>query len=278
MSRDLQLPYRFDFRGHSVAWGSIGEGPPAVLIHGWPFSSLVWRRIAPALAHERTVIYFDLLGFGASDKPSGDTSLAVQNELWAELYRYWGLVAPDIVAHDFGGATALRGHILNELDYRSLVLIDPVSVTPVGSPLVVAAKAHEAVFNGLPAYVHEAIARAYLADAVAAPLREADMQLYLRPWLGEVGQTAFWRQVAQIDDCYTAEVELRYDEVECPTTIIWGEDDSWIPLEDGRRFAGRMPQAAFLTVPRSKHLVQEDAPEAVVAAVMRLWNAPRVRS
>jgi pimeloyl-ACP methyl ester carboxylesterase len=189
MSSDgLQLPERYAFRGHSIAWGSIGDGPPAVLIHGWPFSSIVWRRIAPVLAQDRRVFYFDLLGFGASDKPSGDTSLGVQNELWAELYHHWDLKSPDVVAHDFGGATALRGHILNDLDYRSLVVLDPVSVTPVGSPLVVASKAHEDVFAGLPAYVHEAIARAYIANAVLSPLREEDMRLYLDPWLGENGQ------------------------------------------------------------------------------------------
>lgn len=270
---DWQLPHRFDFRGHAVAWGSIGSGPPAVMIHGWPFSSLVWRRIAPALAQDRTIFYFDLLGFGGSDKPlTADTSLGVQNELWAELYRHWGLERPDVVAHDFGGATALRGHILNGLAYGSLVLMDAVSVTPVGSPLVVAAKAHEEVFAGLPAYVHRAIARAYIANAVAQPLREQDMHTYLSPWLGEIGQSAFWRQVAQIDDRYTAEVETRYDELRCPTTILWAEKDEWIPIADGRRFAARVPDATFLPIPNAKHLIQEDAPEAVVAAILRRWD------
>src|SRR5258707_848652 len=65
-SDGLALPERYTFRGHSIAWGSIGEGPPAVLIHGWPFSTLVWRRIAPILAQDRKIFYFDLLGFGAS--------------------------------------------------------------------------------------------------------------------------------------------------------------------------------------------------------------------
>jgi pimeloyl-ACP methyl ester carboxylesterase len=272
-SDGLALPERYTFRGHSIAWGSIGEGPPAVLIHGWPFSSLVWRRIAPILAQDRKIFYFDLLGFGASDKPPGDTSLGMQNKLWAELYRHWDLKSPDVVAHDFGGATALRGHILNGLNYRSLVVLDPVSVTPVGSPLVVASKAHEDVFAGLPAYVHEAIARAYIANAVARPLREEDMRLYLDPWLGEKGQRAFWRQVAQIDDRYTQEVEWRYGEFRCPVTILWGEEDEWITIADGRKFASRMPKAAFLTVPHAKHLVQEDAPEAIVAATLRQWFA-----
>lgn len=269
----LILNERFDFNGHAIAWGSIGKGKPAVLIHGWPFSSQVWRKIAPVLAEERQIYYFDLLGFGESDKPlDTDTSLGIQNQVWSALYKHWGLENPDVIAHDFGGATALRGHILNGLDYHSLVVIDPVSVTPVGSPLVVAAKEYEDVFTQLPAYVHEAIARAYIANAVETPLREKEMHLYLDQWLGDDGQKAFWRQVAQIDDKYTAEVEQRYHECRCPATILWGEKDEWISLDDGKKFASRMPHQKFITVPDSKHLVQEDAVEAVVAAILRQWS------
>ena len=269
----LELNEKFNFDGHSIAWGTMGKGEPAVLIHGWPFSSQVWRKIAPILAEERQVFFFDLLGFGYSDKPlDTDTSLGIQNHVWSALYKHWGLKNPDVVAHDFGGATALRGHILNGLDYNSLVLIDPVSITPVGSSLVVAAKAHESVFTQLPAYVHEAIARAYIANAVETPLQEDNMHLYLDQWLGEQGQKSFWRQVAQIDDIYTSEVEHRYNESRCSTSILWGEKDEWIKLDDGKEFSKRITHEKFVIVPNSKHLVQEDAVEAVIAEIIRHWN------
>ena len=272
-SNELNLPERFDFKGHAVAWGSIGEGPPAVLLHGTPFSSAEWRRIAPCLARERRVFYFDMLGYGLSDKPDADVSRGVQSELFAALYRHWGLGSPDVVAHDFGGSNALRGHLLNGLDYRSLVLIDPVAISPQGSPLVQAARKHEEVFASLPAYIHEAMLRAYIGTAVGSALREDEMQRYLAPWLGDEGQKAFWRQVAQMDDKYTEEVEWRYGEMRCPVAILWGEEDEWIPMADGRELARRMGTASFTPVPDAKHLMQEDAPEAIVAAALRLWAA-----
>lgn len=273
MSHQWDLPERFRFEGHSVAWTVLGDGPPAVLLHGTPFSSREWRRIAPLIAGERRVFCFDMLGYGQSDKPDADVSRGVQNELFAALYEHWQLVQPDIVAHDFGGSTALRAHLLNGLEYRSLVLIDPVAISPQGSPLVQAARENEQVFANLPAYLHEAILRAYIASAVANALREDEMRLYLDPWLGDVGQKAFWRQIAQMDDKYSQEVEWRYDEMRCPVTILWGEDDDWIPLADGRELARRMRNAPFTPVPNAKHLVQEDAPEAIVAATMRFWQA-----
>ena len=44
-------------------------------------------------------------------------------------------------------------------------------------------------------------------------------------------------------------------------------------MADGRELARRMSAASFMPVPDAKHLVQEDAPEAIVAAALRLWAA-----
>jgi len=274
-SVNWHLTERFDFRGYSIAGGSIGAGPPAVVLHGTPFSSVEWRRIAPLFARERQVFYFDMLGYGRSDQPDADVSRGVQNELFAALYAHWGIDRPDVVAHDFGGSTALRGHLLNALEYRSLVLITPVAISPQGSSLMQAAKQNEQAFAGLPAYIHEAMLRAYIGAAVANPLSEEEMRLYLDPWLGETGQKAFWRQIAQMDDKYSQEVEWRYGEMRCPVTILWGEDDVRVPVADGRELARRMSGAPFTLVPNAKHLMQEDAPEAIVATTLRFWGELR---
>src|SRR6056297_2724882 len=106
---ELPLPHHFQHDGRAVAWGRAGEGPPLVLIHGTPFSSQVWRRIAPWLARHHTLYWFDLLGYGRSEMaPGADVSLGVQNGLLVALVRHWELDRPAILAHDFGGATALR--------------------------------------------------------------------------------------------------------------------------------------------------------------------------
>jgi pimeloyl-ACP methyl ester carboxylesterase len=124
------LSERFDYEGHAVAWGVIGEGPAAVVMHGSPFSSLEWRRVAPWLARRRRIFYYDMIGFGRSAKPDTDVLHGMQNGLFAALVRYWRIERPDVVAHDFGGSAALRAHVLNKIDYRSLVLIDPVAISP----------------------------------------------------------------------------------------------------------------------------------------------------
>lgn len=270
---DWQVPDRFDFEGQSLRYGVLGEGPPLVLLHGTPFSSYVWHRIAPLLAKRRRVFYYDLLGYGQSEMRDGqDVSLGIQNRVFAALLGHWKLERPDVVAHDIGGATALRAHLLNGREYRSLTLIDPVALRPApgahGSPLLQHVRQHEPAFAGMPGYMHRAILPAYLRSALHRPIADEALQPYLEPWLGEVGQPAFYRQIAQMDLRYTDEAQDRYPQIRCPVQVLWGEADGWIPIERGRELAGMIPGAHFLPVPGSGHLMQEDAPEAIVAALL----------
>ncbi len=222
----LRLAYTYHFGGQAVAWGRMGQGPALVLIHGTPFSSQVWRRIAPHLARHWTLYFFDLLGYGQSEKRDGqDVALPVQNRLLATLLRAWGLDRPDVLADDFGAATALRGYYLDGLRYRSLTLFDAVALAPWGSLLVAQVRRHEAAFAGLPAYAHDALLRAYLQGAAFRPLNEEALAVHMAPWQGRAGQAAFYRQIAQMNQRHTDEIEPCYGRLDCPVTVLWGERD-----------------------------------------------------
>ena len=258
----------YDFRGQAVRYGVMGSGSPIVLVHGTPFSSYVWHRIAPYLAVRHKVHMFDLLGFGQSEMRDGqDVSLPVQDALLAELLVHWGLDRPDIVAHDIGGTTALRAHLLNGCEYRNLVLIDPVAVGPWCLGLDQTIRGHEGAFSHLSPTIHAAVVSAYIRQAIRRAMPDDELAPYLKPWLGKTGQPAFYRQMSQCDRRFTDEIEKRYGEVRCPTVILWGVEDRWLPIEQGRRLAALIPSADFRSVAGAGHLVQEDAPEAVVATL-----------
>jgi pimeloyl-ACP methyl ester carboxylesterase len=267
----LPLAHRFTFRDQTVAWGCIGTGPPLVLIHGFPWSSQAWRRIAPCLADRHTIYYFDMLGSGASAKFAGqDVAPAVQNDLLAALLAHWEIDRPDIVAHDFGGLTALRGLFVNGLAYGSLTLFDAVAVLPSGSPFYAHVRRHEAAFAGVPADIHAALFRAYAQSAAHAPLPAATMQLYLEPWQGPVGQAAFYRWIAQSDGAAIEALQPLYRRPDCPVTLVWGEHDGFIPPHQGDALAAKLGAPAPERLPETGHLVQEDAPERVVASLLRV--------
>ncbi|MFF8844126.1 alpha/beta fold hydrolase [Streptomyces sp. NPDC015127] len=269
---DWHVARTFDSSAGEVRWDRLGDpvAPPVVLLHGTPFSSFVWRAVARALAAAgRQVLVWDMPGYGASAKFAGqDVSLAAQGRVLTELLDHWKLDEPQVVAHDFGGAVALRAHILHGRRYRRLVLVDPVALAPWGSPFFRLVGEHASVFEQLPPALHRALVREYVASASSPGLHPATLDRLVEPWTGDVGQAAFYRQIAQADQRHTDEIEDRYGSVDMPVLVCWGEDDTWIPATRGKDLADRIPGARLHPIAGAGHLVQEDAPAELTSALL----------
>ena len=61
---------RIQTSGAGINLVTGGSGPPLLLLHGYPQSHLMWRKLAPRLATEFTVVALDLRAYGDSSKPS----------------------------------------------------------------------------------------------------------------------------------------------------------------------------------------------------------------
>lgn len=261
------------WQGRTVAWDRFGSGPALVFLHGTPWSSALWRPIADALSAQFTVYLWDMPGYGASSKESQHAvDLGVQGELFAHLLREWGTDQPHVIAHDFGGAVALRARLLHEAHYRSLCLVDVVALSPWGSPFFTLVKHNADVFAQLPPAVHRGAIEAYIQGASHRGLRDDDLAMLVDPWTSEDGQSAFYRQIAQADDRYTDEVEPRYPSITEPTHLIWGTDDVWIPVDRAHRLQALIPHATLTLVEGAGHLVQLDA-AARLAVELTRWTS-----
>ena len=220
------LRQRFASNEGEIAWDRFGDGPPVVMVHGTPWSSWTWRRVAAVLAERFSVYVFDLLGFGASAKRAGqDVSLAGHGARLAALLEFW------------------------KLD------------RPAGSPFYRLVREHNGVFKQLPAAIHEGVLRAYVSTAQPRLLDRDLENALIAPWLGRDGQSAFYRQIAQGDQRHTDEIEPLYAQITAPTLVIWGEADPWIPAARGAELARRIPGARLEILPTAGHLVQEDQPD-----------------
>ncbi|WP_164417156.1 alpha/beta fold hydrolase [Streptomyces salinarius] len=269
------LPESFRSASGTVRWNRLGapDGRPLVLLHGTPFSSYVWRAVARSLARDHQVFVWDMPGYGLSEKSDGqDVSLAAQGRVFAQLLDHWGLRRPLVAAHDFGGAVALRAHLLHGARYGALALVDPVALAPWGSPFFRLVRENAEVFGQLPEALHRALVREYVGSTGGPGLHPAVLDRLVEPWLGETGQPAFYRQIAQADQRYTDEVQDRYAGLEVPTLVCWGEDDAWIPVARGRELAGLVPGARWEPIAHAGHLVQEDAPAELTAALLDFFR------
>lgn len=251
----LSQEYKSSFG--TVQFDRRGDGLPLVLVHGTPWSSYNWRNIIPILAEYRTVYFYDLLGYGQSEKAE-DVSLGIQNQLLAELIDYWSLEETDIVGHDFGGTTVLRTLLLNDVNFRKIAVIDPVAIAPWGSPFFNLVAENERVFQQIPGYIHQAMVTAYIQTALYQTIDPTALANIVAPWLGEEGQQSFYRQIAQADRCFTDEIEPRYGKIKQPVLILWGEEDTWIPIECGRKLQEKIPNSQFQPIKKAAHLVLEE--------------------
>ena len=192
----------------------------------------------------------------------------MQGLVFCEMLDHWNLRAPTVLAHDFGGAVALRAHLLHKRDFERLVLMNVVAMRPWGSDFFAHVGRHIDAFTGLPDHIHRAVAEAYMRGALAHPIPEDDISALLAPWLTPEGRTSFYRQFAQADEAFTAEFEPLLRAMRCPTATLWGADDPWIPLARGEELATRIGQDALTPLPGLGHLPQLEAPDAVAQAVL----------
>ena len=239
-----------------------------VFCHGTPWSSELWRPTAQALAPHFTVYLWDMPGYGESSKYAEHrVSLDVQGELLSDLLTYWELRSPHVVAHDYGGAVALRGHLLHESGFASLALVDVVALRPWGSDFFRLVRDHADVFTALPSAIHEGALRAYIRGASHRGLTPGVLDALTLPWLDDVGQAAFYRQIAEADEVYTDHVEPLYPQIDLPVLVVWGRDDAWIPVDRAHRLQEMIPGARLLVIEQAGHLIQLDQPEALSAAL-----------
>jgi pimeloyl-ACP methyl ester carboxylesterase len=270
----MELSETFEWEGRRIAWTRVGSGPPVVFCHGTPFSSRVWWRYAEALADDFTVHLWDLPGYGRSSMaPEHPVHAGVHAQVLRDLLDHWGLDRPQVVAHDLGGLVALRANLVEGATYASLFLVDVVAIPPSGSPFFRFVQQNSRLLTQLPAYIHDAVVRAYVGNASHRGLDVAELDALVEPWTGEVGQAGFYRQIADYDLGPLEENERHLGDLDLPVRVLWGAEDTWIPLETGRRFAGLVPGAVLTEVPDAGHLMQYDAPVALATA-LRDWLDP----
>ena len=263
-----KLGESYESSGGRVACGVFGSGEPVVLVHGTPSSSYLWREVAGRLALSREVYVYDLSGYGASEQREGqDISIGAQTRVLIELLEHWGLEEPLIVGHDIGAAIALRTHLLGEVPFGRMALIDAVSLAPWITPFSQHVKVYLEAFAKMPGYIHREVVAAHLRSAIYTQMDDAELWPYLAPWTGTEGQAAYYRHVSQFDERYTDEVEPLYGTIQVPTLILWGKEDAWLDPSVGERLHGMIPGSIFQTIDKAGHFAPEDASTEVTAAL-----------
>lgn len=123
--RDVTIEHRAAVaNGVRLHYLAAGTGRPLLLLHGWPVSAEMWRRVMPALAHTHTVISPDMRGAGFSDKPAAGYDKATMARDVHALMTGLGFARYAAVGHDIGGMVgyALAAQFRDAVE--KLVIVD----------------------------------------------------------------------------------------------------------------------------------------------------------
>ncbi len=261
--------------GHRIAYFDEGQGPVALLIHGIPTSSLLWRDIIPVLAQTHRVVAPDMLNYGQSDKPAhADVSIAAQSRLMVGLLDALGIARADVVGHDIGGGVAQLIVVNHPQRVNKLVLASSVSFDswPIPEFLPLQDPATEAAMS-LDAF--QTMMRGFLPQGVYRPesLGSAALECLLQPWQGEAGKRALFRNFRRLNSEYTAAIAEQLAHIEAPTLILWGRQDPFQKPIYAERLQRAIPGACLQWFDEAAHWLMEEKPQEVAAALQAFLSA-----
>ena len=110
-----------------LEWG--GNGPPVLLLHGYPETHAMWHKVAPELSRDYTLVCPDLRGYGDSSKPKGlpdhaNYSKRAMAQDMVEVMRALGHESFHVVGHDRGGRVGHRLARDHGRRVKSLTVLD----------------------------------------------------------------------------------------------------------------------------------------------------------
>ena len=268
-----------DVDGIRVHYQQAGDkhAPAMVLIHGFASSTLVWSKVFLKLAAAGyRVIALDMLGYGYSAKPrKGEYTIAGQAKLLVRLLDRLSIPRAIFIGSSYGGAVAatcaldypdrvekliLVGAVNNNrpLEFMLMRLFGSPVFGDVVSPLLIGSRRllrrrMKRVYDQ-----HSWVLDERRVDARHLPLRAAGTQ----------------RAIIRTVRAWDAErISRDAHLIKQPTLLLWGENDSEIPLADGERLHQEIPGSRLLVFLNCGHIPHEEYPEAFTNVVTDFCEA-----
>ena len=267
--------------GAMINFAIHGTGPAVLLLHGYPQTHIIWRKVAVQLAQNFTVVASDLRGYGDSSKPEGEENHSAYSKRsmardQVELMASLGFKNFAVVGHDRGGRVAHRMALDHADVVSKLVLLDIVPTHKLY---------HSVTKEFASAYFH------WFFLIQPAPFPETliggNVEFYLRNFSfgGLLGGAIDDRAFAEYLRCFrdpatihascedyraAATIDLEHDAVDlnkkiaCPTLVLWGEQGAMHPLFNVHEtWKERVSNVKGRAIPGG-HFLPEESPQVVL--------------
>ncbi|GGK31238.1 alpha/beta fold hydrolase [Salinarimonas ramus] len=276
-----------------------GEGPPVLLLHGFPQTHVMWHRVAAELARTHTVVLMDLRGYGWSSAPAGDGghetySKAAMGRDAVRVMSDFGFASFALVGHDRGARVGYRlaldhpgrlshlgmldilptFHVWREIDAGRFPAAHwEFLARPAPQPEEAIGRDPAGFFDKLMAgWTRDGTLHAFDARALDAYRKGSNEPLRIHAMCED------YRAGASLDrDADEADLAAGR-EIACPVALAWGtffltgrDEGGPTPLDVWR--ASFAPQATGRQV-EAGHFVAEEDPAGTLAVIRSLLETP----
>jgi pimeloyl-ACP methyl ester carboxylesterase len=255
-----------------------GDGPPLLLVHGWPQTWYAWRMLMPALARDFQVIAVDQRGIGLSDKPAdGYDTGTLASDMVALMealgHRRFAMYGTDV---GMPIAYALAADHPDRL-VRLVVSEAPIPGVAPSPPLFLPPQLNERLWHiafNRCAEVNERLVRGRediffgneFAVSAAKPLPDDVVKYYVDMLRSDEhalrGSFGFYRA---IDTTIAQNEQRKARRLTMPVLAIGGAESGGKGVGDTMKLAADDVQT--LVIPGSGHWVAEEAPDELLAAL-----------
>lgn len=265
-----------------VHYYEAGDGPPVLLLHGWPQDAWCWRGVIPLLADRYRLIAPDLRGFGQTDAPAGGSynGLTIGADAIA-LLDALEIERAHLIGHDWGGFGAFAAAIAAPQRIASMVVLNTSPPWLELSPRLVwelrrswyvflLAAWGESIVLERPSL----IARMLRGDRVQEGISRADAQGYAarlqRPESARATMLLY-RSFAR--SFKTVLVKRAFEDLRLtvPARIVFGAQDGALSPVVLRGIERHCDDVTVELVPDSGHFIAEEKPELVAERAAELF-------
>jgi pimeloyl-ACP methyl ester carboxylesterase len=274
--RSVPLAYA-DVGTAEIAYRSVGEGPPVLLLHGWPFSSASFRAIVQRLASRFRCILPDTPGLGETrwreDTPFG---FADQVRTLRAFVDEVGLGHYALVGHDTGGTLA-RLLALSDRERAGRLVVMNTEIPGHRPPWIPLYQRLAALPGSAWTFGRLLRSSAFRRSTLAYGPCFADPRLldddffdcFVAPLVSSTRCVAgVMRYLRGIDWELIDGLAARHRELVQGTLLLWGARDTVFPITHARRMVAQFPAGTRLVeIPAASFLVHEERPDVVAEAV-----------
>jgi pimeloyl-ACP methyl ester carboxylesterase len=266
--------------GTELWYGCVGEGPPIVLCDGLGCDGFVWSHLIDALVDEFTLVRWHYRGHGESDIPDdlGSMTLETLADDLRGLFEALELESAVLAGHSLGVQLLFEYADLAPGTVRGLVPICgsykyPLDTFHDDDTLKQMLPYMERLVDYAPGttqrlWSHLATSKLskFIATTTETDPRRIDLQT-ITPYLEHVARMDVRVFVELLSNAADHSAEALLPDLELPTLIVAGEDDTFTPLYRSREMAELIEDSTLVVVPGGTHVAPLEAPDLVNHAI-----------